>query len=107
VEFYNFSIQDIIKTKLSKEELGWLTQTKSLTGLLNDVQKVWESCEEKKKHRITRFLQRFSGGVLKRLERFSSVIETLVSSNPNMAALIWGGMKLVLMVTNPDILIHN
>ena len=35
---------------------------------------------------------------LESVQRFSSVIDTFVSSHPNIAALVWGGLKLTLLV---------
>ena len=35
---------------------------------------------------------------LESLQQFSSVLDTFVSSNPQMAALVWGGVKLALLV---------
>ena len=78
--------------------MDWLKGTRSLHDVLQCVEKVRDQRERKKKHRVTRFLQRFSGNILNRLDRFSTIIETLTSSHPEVAGLIWGSLKLVLMV---------
>jgi hypothetical protein len=35
---------------------------------------------------------------MKRLIRFSEAIETMVSANPQIAGLVWGSIKLLLIV---------
>lgn len=37
---------------------------------------------------------------LERVQQFSTVVDTLVSSHPEVAALIWGGVKLALLVNS-------
>lgn len=97
--FYRRVIEEYKTTaKLSQEELEWLLNTNSLSDVLDAVEKVRQGCEQKKKHRITRFLERFTGGIVERLNRFSVAIETLVSSQAGIPALVWGSVKLVLLV---------
>ena len=36
--------------------------------------------------------------ILESVQQFSTVVDTFVSSNPNIAALVWGGLKLTLLV---------
>ena len=35
---------------------------------------------------------------LESVQQFSSIVDTFVSSNPNIAGLVWGGLKLTLLV---------
>lgn len=35
---------------------------------------------------------------LESVQQFSSIVDTFVSSHPNIAALVWGGVKLTLLV---------
>lgn len=39
---------------------------------------------------------------LESVQQFSSVIDTFVSSNPTVAALVWGGVKLAMLVILPS-----
>lgn len=38
--------------------------------------------------------------VLQSVQQFSTVVETFVSSNPQIAALVWGSVKLAMLVSN-------
>lgn len=97
--FYQGVIEEYTTTvKLEPAEMALLKSTKSLRDVLDYVESIRQSREQRKKHRITRFLQRFVGGILRRFDRFSAVIETLVSSHADIPALVWGSVKLVLMV---------
>lgn len=101
--FYREVIDEYTNSvQLSVEEQEWLTKTKSVDDLLTAVQQVHEARETGKKQRplILRVLRRTSDGICRRLVRFSDVIDTFVSSNPNIATLIWGSIKLLLMVKN-------
>ena len=42
--------------------------------------------------------------VLQSVQTFSAVIETFVSSNPDIAALVWGSVKLAILVIDPSLL---
>ena len=37
---------------------------------------------------------------LESIQQFTAIVDTFVSSNPNIAALVWGGVKLALLVTS-------
>lgn len=50
-----------------------------------------------KKHRSRRFGTRYLN-IVRALEGFFSVIDTVVSSNPTIAALVWGGIRFILTV---------
>lgn len=39
--------------------------------------------------------------LLESVQQFSGIVETFVSSNPHIAALVWGSVKLVLQVSRP------
>ena len=41
---------------------------------------------------------------LESVQQFSGVIDTFVSSNPQFAALVWGGVKLTLRVISPRLI---
>lgn len=41
---------------------------------------------------------------LESVQQFSGVIDTFVSSHPEFAALVWGGVKLTLRVTSPRLI---
>jgi hypothetical protein len=40
--------------------------------------------------------------VLQSVREFSAVIDTFVSSHPEIAALVWGGLKLTIQVRPSD-----
>lgn len=40
--------------------------------------------------------------VLQSIQQFSEVVDTFVSSNPSIAALVWGSVKLTMLVGDPD-----
>jgi hypothetical protein len=37
-------------------------------------------------------------GFLESVQQFSSIVDTFVSSNPNIAAVMWGSVKLAILV---------
>lgn len=39
--------------------------------------------------------------LLESIQQFAGIVETFVSSNPRIAALVWGSVKLVLQVSHP------
>ncbi len=39
--------------------------------------------------------------LLQSIQQFSSVVSTLVSSHPSIAALVWGSVKLTMLVRDP------
>jgi hypothetical protein len=53
--------------------------------------------EHEKRSRSRRWAGSFTSA-MKGLERYFKVIETVVSSHPEIAALVWGGMKFVITV---------
>lgn len=50
-----------------------------------------------KKHRARRFGTRYLK-IVRAFEGFFSAIDTVVSSNPTIAALVWGGLRFILTV---------
>lgn len=106
--FYRRIIGEYVKmAKINETEMVWLKATRSIHDVIKCVEKVRDQRERKKKHRLTRFLQRFSGSILDRFDRFSTIIETLTSSHPEVAALVWGSLKLVLMVSAVAVYAEN
>jgi hypothetical protein len=98
-DFYMLVVQDFLETvELSQEQLDCLTKTKSIDELLRAVEDIQKARSGEKKGRITRFLHRLSRGILSQLDRLSPAIDTLVSAHPEISALVWGSIKLVLIV---------
>ena len=99
-KFYRSVTDDFKKSAiLTPEQENWLTQTRSLEEVLESLRQVQASCAQNSRHRIVRFLKRFSSGLMKRLASFSEVNQTLVSSNSQIAALVWGSSKVIIMVS--------
>jgi len=99
-EFYREVVSGIQRSEsLSREEQNLLTQTQSVEDLLGVLKQIHDTSRSKSKSQLERFLERFSGGLMKRLIRFSEAIETMVSSNPQIAGLLWGSIKLLLIVS--------
>jgi len=99
----------------------------SPTDTLNDALKAFQNCldpEQKKKleaikavpdaHAVAEFTHQLDqenakrksrcvaariSPLLESIQQFSGVIETFISSHPQIAALIWGSIKLVLQVS--------
>lgn len=44
--------------------------------------------------------------VLQSVRDFSSAVDTFIQSNPELAALIWGSIKVTMMVSDRSILMH-
>lgn len=41
--------------------------------------------------------------VLESVQQFAQIVDTFVSSNPSIAALVWGSVKLTMLVSAPDL----
>jgi hypothetical protein len=49
-------------------------------------------------HRRSRCVSSRLFGVLQSVQDFSNIVDTFVSSNPNIAALVWGSLKFTILV---------
>ena len=54
--------------------------------------------DEENANRSSRCVASRLCGVLQSVQQFSSVVETFVSSHPEIAALVWGSIKLTILV---------
>jgi Asp-tRNA(Asn)/Glu-tRNA(Gln) amidotransferase B subunit len=98
-ELYNEAIHKFkTNAKLTSAELECLVSTKSLREVLDMVAATGESRKHSHKNPITKFLGWFVGETLEKLDRFSGAIDVLTSSNPAISGLVWGGLKVVLVV---------
>jgi len=83
--------------QLTPEEQQCFTNTRSPKELLDTVRNVQRSgCTGSA--RLQQFITRSTGSILCMLDRYSPAIEVFVSSNPAIAALVWGSVRLVLLV---------
>lgn len=85
---YEASLSDQQKVQLRSEGLPDATAVARLTNIID------EQCNENRRRcmgpRISLFLES--------IQQFSTVVDTFVSSHPETAALVWGGVKLTLLV---------
>jgi hypothetical protein len=84
--------------QLTDTELKCLKSTHNLQDVLVMVRAVCESRERTQKNPITRFMTSSVDETFERLERLSDVIDSISGSCPNPSGLVWGGMKLFLLV---------
>lgn len=65
----------------------------------NDALALTNALDEKRKDRRLHCMEPRLITFLESVQQFSNVVETFVSSNPRIAALVWGGVKLALLVS--------
>lgn len=75
-----------------------LEELRTIVSQLDDTHKKTDTTR-----RASQFLRPF----FESMTRYTEVIETLVSSNPTIAALVWGGVKCVLQVRHADQLLKS
>ncbi|EIN05484.1 hypothetical protein PUNSTDRAFT_137596 [Punctularia strigosozonata HHB-11173 SS5] len=80
--------------KFTPEELACF-QSCSLGELILDLQRIDRAHKEGSLAR--RCIDRL-GAVLQGLQRFFATVDTLVSSHPDVAALVWGGLRFIIAV---------
>lgn len=80
---------------LTPDELSNLPDTTpnalSLVNLISTI-------DEKGKNRTLWRCRSYFDSLLESIMLYSNVADTLVSSNPQIAALVWGGVKIVILV---------
>ncbi|KAK6519479.1 hypothetical protein TWF281_003313 [Arthrobotrys megalospora] len=69
----------------------------SAGDVANFVKDLDERLQQKQKRRRALQSSPFATFV-QSMQQFSSIVDTCVQSNPEIAALVWGGMKFVLLV---------
>lgn len=80
---------------LTPEDIPTLSNTplstESILGVVSEVD------GKGKKRKLRRFVSAFEP-LLDFIQRYSTAVETIVSSNPQIAALVWGSVKVVIIV---------
>ena len=99
-DIHNNSLQEFRqKANLTEEELGWLTSTKSLQEVLDIVREAQKAKQTRSRKPILRFVEWLGEEIVAKLDKFSAVIDMMTSSDPAISGLVWGGLKVVLMVS--------
>ena len=82
-------------TPTQKTQLNSLSQG---TPTADDVIQFTKSIEEGSRKRKSRIIASRIHKFLESLQQYCAIVETLVSSNPQTAGLIWGSVKLLILV---------
>lgn len=83
---------------LTAEEFTKLTTTPDAQSFLDFTSEV---DGKGKKRKLRRFASSFAP-FLESVQRYSHAVEILISSNPKIAALVWGSLKFVIIVRLPS-----
>ncbi|KAK0634098.1 hypothetical protein B0T14DRAFT_86339 [Immersiella caudata] len=85
----------------SHDAISWLSTTTKINDVLDILAKTQEAYLSKKRGRrkITSAAISWWKALSTRMMQYGSVINTVVSSNPEYAALVWGAMKFLFTVT--------
>lgn len=83
---------------LTPEEFAKLSNTPPSAESILDMTK--EIDRKGKKRRLRRFASHFAP-LVDSIQRYSIAVEILISSNPQIAALVWGSIKVVIIVCLP------
>lgn len=83
---------------LTVEEFTKLTTTPDAQSFLDFTLEV---DGKGKKRKLRRFASSFAP-FLESVQRYSLAVEILISSNPQIAALVWGSLKFVIIVCLPS-----
>ena len=82
-------------TPAQKTELSSLSQA---TPTADDVLQLTKTIEEKSKKRKSRIIVSRIGAFLQSVQQYCVVVDTFVSSNPHIAGLVWGSVRLLMVV---------
>jgi hypothetical protein len=113
----NYSLEDIhddavkqlqqlqAADRLSSQDLSVLTGTKSGVDVLEFAKRVVADRESDSK--IKQKMDKVIGPLIERLKRFEGAIDALIGAVPkpmgaDVAGLLWGSLKFVLLVSNPS-----
>ena len=96
--FYN--AYESFVSSLSDEERALYSPCHSVDGLLATLQSLRVFASQSQKRRRTRILTSVKN-LSDRLQCFFDVIGIFVQSNPDISALVWGSLRLVLQVSYP------
>ncbi|KAK6501856.1 hypothetical protein TWF481_009677 [Arthrobotrys musiformis] len=92
------SVQEF-KSTLKAEDLHSLQNYANPTAedVANFVRDLDAKFQQKQKRRKTLQSTAFTT-FIRSMQQFSDIVDTCIQSNPEIAALVWGGMKFVLLV---------
>lgn len=85
------------RRKLTAKDLANILQINTYDELTQSISVLRKSYKQRT---VSRALNRLTP-LLSNLQSFHGVIDTTVQANPEIAALIWGGIKLALEVRQP------
>jgi hypothetical protein len=88
---------DQFESKLTPEQTAQLRNISSVPDA-NAVIVFTTQLDEENAKRKSRCVASRLSTFLQSIQQFASVVETFVSSNPKIAALIWGSVKFALLV---------
>ena len=100
----NQSLQDAIsefQAALTPEQKTRLQVVKAVPDF-NAVLTITATLDEENAQRQKRCVTSRLITLLRSVQQFSAVVDTFVSSNPTIAALVWGSLKLTILVSLPS-----
>ncbi|KAF8538761.1 hypothetical protein BDD12DRAFT_805864 [Trichophaea hybrida] len=85
--------------KLKEKQFALIKGQNTIEEVLNTVRNA-ETKNKSERNAVQRVLRRTSESLVGKLCRFEGVVSTAIQANPNISALVWGGVKFVLVVTD-------
>lgn len=84
------------KSQLPPKDLQNIVQIRSHDQLIKSIGELKQQYQSRKTIRALNFIE----PVIQNLRSFNGVIDTAIQSNPDIAALCWGGLKLIIEVVD-------
>lgn len=82
---------------LPSEERNMYTKTATITDLMAALSQVQEHVKQRQKQRIARSISKVTR-IVQNFEQYFKAIDIMIQSDPKYAALIWGALRLILLV---------
>ena len=71
------------------------------TPTVADIVSLTDEINKKDSGRKSRVWAQRTRGILKSVQQYSAVVDTFVQANPAISALVWGSIKVVILVAGP------
>jgi len=86
------------QTLLTPAQKGELNSLSQGTPTADDVVQFTKTIQERSKQVNSRVIASRIYGFLQSLQQYCAIVDTLVSSNPQIAGLVWGSVKFLILV---------
>ena len=97
---------DEFQAALNADQKKRLEDIKTVPGA-DAVMKLTTELDTQNAQRRSRSVATRLSRIIESVQQFSSIVGTFVSSNPSIAALVWGSVKLTMLVRHPTVHTKN